>query len=77
MFPDASDEHWGCLLTQVPQEELDRGVPVEDVTHEPRISEWDLQRVTTALGGGQGRFRHGEHLHEVGVPFVERCAHLY
>ena len=32
MFPDASDEHWG---TQVPQEELDRGVSVEDMTHEP------------------------------------------
>ena len=35
MFPDASDEHWGSFLTQVPQGELDRGVPVEDMTHEP------------------------------------------
>ena len=35
MFPDASDEHWGSFLTQVPQEELDRGVSVEDITHEP------------------------------------------
>ena len=35
MFPDASDEHWGSFLTQVPQEELDRGVSVEDKTHEP------------------------------------------
>ena len=35
MFPDASDEHWGIFLTQVPQEELDRGVSVEDMTHEP------------------------------------------
>ena len=35
MFPDASDEHWGSFLTQVPPEELDRGVPVEDMTHEP------------------------------------------
>ena len=35
MFPDASDEHWGRYLTQVPQEELDRGVSVEDMTHEP------------------------------------------
>ena len=35
LFPDASDEHWGSFLTQVPQGELDRGVPVEDMTHEP------------------------------------------
>ena len=35
MFPDASDEHWGSFLTQVPQGELDRGVPVEAMTHEP------------------------------------------
>ena len=35
MFPDASDEHWGSFLTQVPQDELDRGVSVEDMTHEP------------------------------------------
>ena len=35
MYPDASDEHWGSFLTQVPPEELDRGVPVEDMTHEP------------------------------------------
>ena len=34
MFPDASDEHWGSFLTQVPQEELDRGVSVEDMIHE-------------------------------------------
>ena len=35
MFPDASDAHWASFLTQVPQEELDRGVSVEDMTHEP------------------------------------------
>ena len=35
MFPDASDKHWGSFLTQVPQGELDRGVPVEDMTHRP------------------------------------------
>ena len=35
MFPDASDEQWGSFLTQVPREELDRGVSVEDMTHEP------------------------------------------
>ena len=26
---------------------------------------------------GQGRFRHGEYLQEVGVLFVEWCANLY
>eukprot|EP00903_Cladosiphon_okamuranus_P017345 g15980.t1 len=35
MFPDASDEHWGSFLTQVPQSELDAGVAVEDMSHEP------------------------------------------
>lgn len=35
MFPDASDEHWGSFLTQVPQSELDAGVAVEDTSHEP------------------------------------------
>ena len=35
MFPDASDEHCGSFLTQVPQEELDRGISVEDMTREP------------------------------------------
>ena len=25
IFPDASDKHWGSFLTQVPQDELDRG----------------------------------------------------
>eukprot|EP00903_Cladosiphon_okamuranus_P017435 g16059.t1 len=35
MFPDASDEHWGSFLTQVPQSELDAGVVVEDMSHEP------------------------------------------
>ena len=35
MFLDASDEHWRSFLTQVPQEELDLSVPVEDITHEP------------------------------------------
>ena len=43
MFPDASDEHvpgcfrrtLGSFLRQAPQGKLDRGVPVEDVTHEP------------------------------------------
>ena len=35
MFPDASDEHWEIFLTQVPQGELDRGISVEDITHEP------------------------------------------
>ena len=35
MFPDASDEHWGSFLTQVPQSEFESGVPVEDMSHEP------------------------------------------
>ena len=35
MFPDASDGHWASFLTQAPQEELDRGISVEDMTHEP------------------------------------------
>ena len=35
MFPDAFDQRWGIFLTQVPQGELDGGVPVEDITHEP------------------------------------------
>ena len=34
MFPDAFDEHRVSFLTQGPQGELDRGVPVEDMTHE-------------------------------------------
>ena len=35
MFPDASDEFWGSFVTQVPQEEVDAGIAVEDMTHEP------------------------------------------
>ena len=35
MFPDASDEHWGSFLTQMPQEELDRDVSAEDMTQKP------------------------------------------
>ena len=58
MFPDASDEHWGSFLTQVPQGELDRGIPVDD--YDSRASgfpEWYFQGVTAAVGdGGQGRF---------------------
>ena len=63
MFSDASDEHWGSFLTQVPQKELDRGVSVEEIESRAFwIPEWDLQRVTTALGdGGQGRFRRGKY----------------
>ena len=37
MFPDASDERRGSFLTQVPQDEIDRGVPVEDMTHQNEI----------------------------------------
>ena len=40
--------------------------------------EWKLQRVTAVVGdGGQGKFRHGEYLQDVGVTLVEWCAHLY
>ena len=35
MFPDASDEYWGSLLTQVPQGELQRGFSAQCMTHEP------------------------------------------
>lgn len=35
MFPHASDKHRAGVLTQVPQDELKRGVPVEDLPHEP------------------------------------------
>ncbi|CAM9974561.1 unnamed protein product, partial [Choristocarpus tenellus] len=34
MSPDASDKHWGCFVTQVPQVELNGGVAVEDMSHE-------------------------------------------
>lgn len=35
MFPDASDKHWGSFLTQVPEDEIDRCVDVENMSHEP------------------------------------------
>ena len=35
MFPDASDLFWGCCVTQVPREDMDSGIPVEDMRHEP------------------------------------------
>ena len=35
MFPDASDEFWGSFVTQVPQNEVNAGIAVEDMTHEP------------------------------------------
>ena len=35
VFYDASDEHWTSFLTPVPQDALDCGVSVEDMTHEP------------------------------------------
>ena len=52
MFQDASDEHWRSFLTQVPQEELDRGVSVEDMTYEPLgflsgTFKWSQQRLAT------------------------------
>ena len=35
MVPDASDNHWGSFLTQVPTAELEGGVEVEKISHEP------------------------------------------
>ena len=35
MFPDASDLHYGSFLTQMPEDEVLRCVPVEDMSHEP------------------------------------------
>ena len=35
LFPDASDLHYGSFLTQVPSEEVQRCIPVEDISHEP------------------------------------------
>ena len=49
IIPDASDEHWGSFLTQMPQEKLDRGVLVEDMTHE-------LLRFLSGTKGSQQRW---------------------
>ena len=69
----------GEFLTQVPQGELNREVSSQG--YDSRASgfpEWKLQRVTAVVGdGGQGKFRHGEYLQDVGVTLVEWCAHLY
>ena len=35
MFPDASDNHWGSFLTQVPKAKLEGGIEVEKMSHEP------------------------------------------
>ena len=35
IFPDAFDNHWGSFLTQVPKAELEGGVKVEKMSHEP------------------------------------------
>ena len=49
--------------------------------YDSRISgflEWNLQRVTVAAGDSiRRRFRHGECLQEVELPFAEWCTHLY
>ena len=34
MFPDASDNHWGSFLTQVPKAELEGGVEMEKMSYE-------------------------------------------
>ena len=76
-FPDASDEHWGSFVLQVPHEELDNGVLVE-IRLEPLGFLSRTFKGSASVGdGGQGMFHHGEYLQEVGVPLVEGCAHLY
>ncbi|CAM9862213.1 unnamed protein product [Discosporangium mesarthrocarpum] len=35
MFPDASDHHWGCFLTQIPIGELQGNRALVDMRHEP------------------------------------------
>ena len=35
MFPDASDNHLGSFLTQVSTAELEGGIKVEKMSHEP------------------------------------------
>ena len=35
IFPDASDNHWGSFLTQVPTAELEGGVEADKMSHEP------------------------------------------
>ena len=53
MFPDASDCHWGSLVTQVPDAEMHCGVSVEEMTQDSRaagVSERDLQGFAVALG---------------------------
>ena len=47
MFPYASELFMGCCVTQVPREEMDSGVPVEEMSHEP------LGFVTGAFRGFQ------------------------
>ena len=35
MLPDTSDNHWGSFLTQVPKVELEGGIEVDKISHEP------------------------------------------
>ena len=63
MFPNASNNHWRSFLTQVPTAELDDGVEVEKMSHEP------LGCLSGTFGGSQQRratvdkrgFRHRDH----------------
>jgi len=52
MFPDASDEHWGSFLTQVPQSEFESGVPVEDMDKEGFAIVSTFRRLEYLLWGG-------------------------
>ena len=35
LFTDASEKHWACVLTQIPQEEEDKNLPFHQQRHEP------------------------------------------
>ena len=50
MFPDASDHHWGGFLTHVPTAELEGGIKVEEMSHEP------LECLSDTFRGSQQRW---------------------
>ena len=48
LFTDASDFHWGVIVTQMPKEDLDLDVLVQ--RHEPlAFSQWNFQQISEAL----------------------------
>ena len=50
MFPDASGNHWGSFITQVPTSELEGSVEMENMSHEP------LMFVSGTFRGSQQRW---------------------